>query len=195
MRSLSVLFALPWIYSGGYFAVVAALAPRDPNQTVTYWIFGMVLVCVVSVIVSLNIKRRIAGAARLALMLLVVLNLIAAIAVSAGVGLKLFPRLFRLSEAKHRDGQVVQRVNHADLERARRISRRARTGAAWAAASAVMTIEGMPAGAGVFCQLHGDSVGHGRAVPNYFPPPINATMSFDSASADGRCRYIMWPPG
>ena len=150
MRSLSVLFAFPWIYSGVYFGVVAALMPRhivrDPNLAATYWMFGMVLVSVVSVIASLNIKRRLAGAARLGLMLLVVTNLIAATAVSAG----LFARLFRLREAKNRDGEVVQRVNHADLERARRISRRTRTCVARSAASAVMTIQRMPAGAGVF---------------------------------------------
>ena len=69
---------------------------RDPNQVATYWIFGMVLVSVVSVITSLNIDRRLAGGARLGLMLLAVINLIAAIAVSSGVGYALLSRLFSL---------------------------------------------------------------------------------------------------
>jgi hypothetical protein len=89
---------LPWVYSGGYFIVVAALAGshiiRDPNSAATYWMFGMVLVWVVSVITSLNIERKISGAGRLGLMLLVIVNLIAATAVSAGAGFMLGAGIF-----------------------------------------------------------------------------------------------------
>jgi hypothetical protein len=88
-----VLFALPWIYSGAFFGAVALLASsgavRDPNQAATYWIFGMVIVCVVSVIASLNVERKIIGIARIGLMLLVIVNLIVATGVSAGVGFML----------------------------------------------------------------------------------------------------------
>ena len=98
MRSLSVLFAFPWIYSAVFFGVVAALAGghfvHDPNLPADYWMFGMVVVCVVSVITSLNIKREIAGAARLGLMMIVIVNLIAATAVSAGAGFVLAVALF-----------------------------------------------------------------------------------------------------
>lgn len=87
---------MPWSFSGGYFAVVAALRPRDPNQAATYWIFGMVVICVVSVITSLNIERRIGGAARLGLMLLVIVNLIVATSVSAGVGFAIAGRIFEM---------------------------------------------------------------------------------------------------
>ena len=86
------------MFSGGYFAVVAALASvrivRDPNLAATYWMFGMAIVSVVSVITSLNMERDIAGAARLGLMLLVIINLILAISVSVYAGFILAVGLF-----------------------------------------------------------------------------------------------------
>jgi hypothetical protein len=93
-----VLFGLPWIYSAVYFAVVAILVPRhlvtDPNRAANYWMFGMVIVAVCSVITALNIDRNIAGAARLGLMLIVVVNLIVATGVSVYVIVGFIGRLF-----------------------------------------------------------------------------------------------------
>jgi hypothetical protein len=78
-------------------------------------------------------------------------------------------RLLRLREPQDRYGEVVERMDHADLERARRIPGRTPARIARTAASAVMVVNRMPASAGVFQQLHTSSVGSGLQLAVFSP--------------------------
>src|SRR6266849_2303595 len=62
--------------------------------------------------------------------------------------------LLRLCDPHQRDGDVMQGVNHAHFERARRVAGRTAARVARTSSAAVMVVQGMPTGAGVFQELH-----------------------------------------
>jgi hypothetical protein len=98
LRSLALLLAVPWVFTAIYFGAVAMLANlrmmRTPDEAANLWMFAMAVVAVASVITAVNIPIEDGGVARLGLTLIVIVNLIVATAVSAGVGFVLAVGLF-----------------------------------------------------------------------------------------------------
>src|SRR5205814_9843880 len=104
-----------------------------------------------------------------------------------------------LAQPDQRHRHLVNRLDHAGLERRRRLAGRASAGVARPASAAVMVVEQVPAGAGVFDQLHAGRITAGAPFESpcrtRWPFPVGrwpfcSPLSLPAPTANGQRQTV-----